>query len=390
VTGAAVGRRRLRILLCAPFAAAPRHGGLSWVGIHWAVGLQRLGHEVHLVEPVADDRMAPAGAHLGASAQATYRAEIIGAAGLEGSASLLDPSSRATVGLGYEDLRALAASADLLVNAGGALTDPALVEPVPVRVYLDLDPGFTQLWHAQGIDLGFAGHTHFATVGPLLGRPGCPVPDVGRDWIGVLPPVVADMWPTGVASRDDALTTVGNWRGYGSVVHQGVHFGQKAHALRPLLELPVRTGRRFRLAMGIHPGEADDLAALRANGWELVDPDAVAATPAAFREFVAGSWGEFGLAKSGYVAGQTGWFSDRSACYLAAGRPVFAQATGWESTLPAGEGLLCFRTADDLASAAEAVRRDYPRHARAARRLAEAHLDARVVLPPLLERVGLS
>jgi hypothetical protein len=167
-----------------------------------------------------------------------------------------------------------------------------------------------------------------------------------------------------------------------------VQYGQKAHSMRRLIELPKRSAERFELAMNIHPEEKADLAALAANGWRLVDPAVVAGTPGRYADFVRGSRGEFGVAKSGYVASNCGWFSDRSACYLASGRPVVAQGTGWSDHLPAGEGLFSFRNVDDAVAAFEEVRRDYPRHARAARALAERHFDSDVVLTSILDRVG--
>ena len=268
------------------------------------------------------------------------------------------------------------------------LRDERLLGEIPVRVYLDLDPAFNQLWHAvQGIDMRFDGHTHFATVGLALGTPGCAVPTCGRDWIPTLPPVVLDRWPVAEALERDALTTVANWRGYGSIEHEGVLYGQKAHSLRRLVDLPRRTPQRLELALAIHEGEQPDLAALAEHGWRLVDPVEAAGTPERYRRFVQGSKAELGIAKSGYVASRCGWFSDRSACYLASGRPVIAQETGFSAHLPTGEGLFAFETAEDVLAAIDALRSGYERHRRAARALAEEHLDSDAVLTRLLARL---
>src|SRR5262249_39720193 len=150
-----------------------------------------------------------------------------------------------------------------------------------------------------------------------------------REWITTPQPIVLPYWPVAEAVVHDALTTVGNWRGYGSVTYQGVFHGQKAHSLRPLMTLPRHSPKIFLLAMAIHSGEHPDLAALAENGWQLIDPAQVADTPAAYQRFIQGSWAEFGVAKSGYVVSRCGWFSDRSLCYLASGRPVLAQQTGF-------------------------------------------------------------
>jgi hypothetical protein len=201
---------------------------------------------------------------------------------------------------------------------------------------------------------------------------------------------VLDRWPAGARLERDAFTTVANWRGYGSIENDGVHYGQKAHSLRRFLELPQTTGERFALALAIHPDEIADLEALRAHGWELLDPRTVAGTPSAYAAFVRGSKGELGIAKSGYADSRSGWFSDRSACYLASGRPVLAQETGFSSFLPSGAGLFAFRSADDVVAAVEELRRDYDRHSRAAHAIAEEFLDSDRVLTRLLREVGAS
>jgi hypothetical protein len=200
--------------------------------------------------------------------------------------------------------------------------------------------------------------------------------------------VVLKQWPAGNGSVRDGLTTVANWRGYGSIEHNGVFYGQKAHSLRQFVTLPKSTSAEFTLALSIHPDEKQDLAALKTNGWQLVDPRSVAATPSQYRKFVQGSKAEFGIAKSGYVASRCGWFSDRSACYLASGRPVIAQETGFSPYLPTGEGLFAFRTEDDVLAAIQALRSDYDRQSRAARAIAAEYFDSDKVLGNLLQTVG--
>ena len=144
------------------------------------------------------------------------------------------------------------------------------------------------------------------------------------------------------------------------------------------------------MALAIHAGERADLDALRSNGWELVDPAVVARTPADYEAFVRGSKAEFGVAKSGYVKSQCGWFSDRSAAYLASGRPVIAQDTGFGCTLPTGEGLFACRHIDDVLASIDAMNSDYRRQSQAARDIAVEYLDSTVVLSRLLARIGAS
>ncbi len=379
----------LRILVAGMVAAVPRQGSAVWATLQYLLGFRQLGHEVLFVEPVRADQLEPAGARLATSANAAYFRAIAAEFDFADSAALWLAGGEETVGLPYPDLRQAAARCDVLINLSGLLAEPALTDRIPVRIYLDLDPAFTQLWHeVQGIDMGFDGHTHFGTIGQAIGRPDCPVPTCGREWITTPQPLVLAQWPLAGEVTRDALTTIANWRGYGSIKHGGIFYGQKAHSLRPLIDLPSLTSERFELALSIHPDERSDLEALHANGWGLLDPAAVADSPRAARAFIQGSKTEFGLAKSGYVASRCGWFSDRSICYLASGRPVIAQDTGFDSFLPVGEGLFSFTDADDVLAAIEAINGDYPRHRRAARAIAEDHFDSDRVLARLLAAIG--
>jgi hypothetical protein len=368
---------RLRVLVSAMVAGDPNQGGATWAALQYVLGLRRLGHDVWLVEPVQE--LSPRSAR--------YFRRVLAEFGLEQRAALIAEGGEA-VGLPYSAVCEAARGADLLLNVSGLLRDRRLTDPIPTRVYVDLDPVFNQHWHEQGLDVGFEGHTHYVTIGQAIGRNGCDVPACGLDWIPILQPVVLEHWPLANGLRHDAFTTVGNWRAYGSVEANGAFFGQKAHALRELLELPALTRERLLLALAIHPGEEKDLSALADRGWQLADPASVAASPARYRRFVQGSKGEFGLTKSGYVKARCGWFSDRSACYLASGRPVVAQETGFSDFLPVGEGLLRFETAEEAAEGLDRIASDYPRHRRAARELAEAHFDSDRVLSGLLEEVA--
>jgi hypothetical protein len=362
-------------------AATPGQGGATWAVLQYVLGLRRLGWEVVFVEPVAS----PAGP---GGVGVEYCREVMDRHGVDRWA-LLDDTTGEAFGMERATLLEAVSGADIIINVSGMLADVDVLEHIPVRVYLDLDPVFVQLWHAvEGVDMRLDAHTHFVTIGSTIGEAGSPVPDCGRSWIATLPPVVLEHWPVADQRVEPALTTIAHWRGYGSVDHDGVHYGQKAHSLRPLFGLPRQVPVPFRLALAIHPDEVDDVDALRENCWEVVDPGALVATPDDYRRFVQQSWAEFGLAKSGYVVSRSGWFSDRSACYLASGRPVIAQDTGFSSRLPVGEGLFAFTSADDVAGAVEELLADYPRHRVAARRIAEAHLDSDDVLQRLIDEVG--
>jgi hypothetical protein len=373
---------RRTIVVSGMVAGDPYQGGATWAVLQYVLGLRRLGHDVYLIEPIPGETIAPA--------CSAYFRDVVARFGLVDNAALLNSASRATAGLRYHELRHVCDKADLLINISGLLGDEDLIARIPVRAYLDLDPAFIQVWQAQGIDMRFAAHTHFVTIGPAIGRPDCPVPTCGREWITTVQPIVLEHWPVAERIHYDAFTTVGNWRGYGSVEHQGVFYGQKAHSVRKLIALPKHARERFLLAYSIHPDEAKDLAALAANGWELIDPRQVAGTPDDYRRFIQGSKAEIGIAKSGYAVSRCGWFSDRSLCYLASGRPVVAQETGFSRFLPTGEGLFAFDSVESAAAAVEKINGDYARHSRAARAVAEEHFDSDRVLTCILDSIGVN
>ena len=269
---------RMRIVVAGMLAGVPRQGGATWAVLQYVLGLRRLGHEVVVVEEVEGAGFAAAAHRFGA---------LVGEFDLGPYAALIERGSATTAGMTRADLLRAASGADLLLNLSGTLTDEDVLRAVGTRVFVDLDPAFTQLWHAvERVDMGFACHERFVTIGRDIGRPGCNVPTCGRSWVTTPQPIVLDCWPLAGDVVHAGLTTVGHWRAYGSIHHDGVHYGQKAHALRPLIDLPARAGAPFLLALGIHPDERDDLAALDRHGWRLVDPGVVAGTPADYRAFV--------------------------------------------------------------------------------------------------------
>jgi hypothetical protein len=382
-------KNKRTIIVSGMIAADPWQGGATWAVLQYVLGLRRLGHEVFFIEPVAAKALRPAGAALANSENARYLKTVCDAYELWDTSALLLADNRETFGLGYDALKQIAARTDLLLNLSGLLTSENLFSKIPARVYLDLDPAFNQLWHdIQKIDMRFAGHTHHVTIGQNIGDADCPVPTCGISWLKTFQPVVLAHWPVAREIKHAALTTIANWRGYGSIDWNGVNYGQKVHSLRQFMSLPTFTAEKFSLALAIHSDEKKDLAALKKNRWQLLDPARVANTPTSYRKFVQGSKAEFGLAKSGYVNSRCGWFSDRSVCYLASGRPVIAQDCGFAKLLPCGEGLFAFNTRDDVLDAIAAMNSNYARHAKRAREIAAEFFDSDKVLQRLLELVG--
>jgi len=386
------------VIVAGALANKPGNGGEAWVRLTWALGLRRLGYEVVLAEQIAADACvdaAGAPAPFAASANRAWFEAVTERFGLADAACLVDGAGPQTSGLAFDELVARSERAELLVNLSGHLTLAPVLERAGARLYVDLDPGYTQLWAAAG-DPGarLAGHDAFATVGLNVGDPACPLPTGGVPWRPVRPPVLLGAWPASPPPAAGAFTTVATWRNpLGTIAWDGRTYGSKAHAFRELLELPARAGRdaRFELALDIHPADARDRDALAAHGWSLADPRAVAGTPEAFRDYVRGSLAECSAAQPLYAEVRSGWLGDRTAHYLASGRPALVQDTGLaHSGLPVGEGLLTFSTLDEAAAGARAIAAEPERHGRAARALAERWLDSDDVLDALLAELGVA
>jgi hypothetical protein len=356
-------------------------GGEAWVRLSYVLGFRRLGFDVHLVEQVARDQYREeAGA---------YFDEVVEQFGLAGSASLIDEHGEPLRGPRQAELLELAEAADLLLNVSGNLSWQPLLERLRSRAFVDLDPGFTQFWHAEGA-ARLEAHDVYFTVGENIGKPGCSIPTDGIAWRPTRAPVVLEQWPVAAGKQAERFTTVANWRGFGPIELDGRRFGVKVHEFRKFVELPARARGDFELAVNIHPADERDRLLLERHGWRLVDPGTAADTPDAFRSYVQGSGAEFSVAQGVYVETDSGWFSDRTTRYLASGKPVLVQDTGFTRNLPVGEGLLAFRTFEEAVAGAEAIASDYERHSHAAREIAEQYFDSDKVLGRLLEEVGVA
>jgi len=365
------------IVIAVALAQRPRAGGHTWFALQYLLGFRALGWQVTLVDRL-DAEMPRDGVE--------ELAEVMERFDLADDWSVLLPDGE-SAGLPRSEVERRLASSDLLLNVMGYLDDEELLALPPLRVFLDVDPGFGQMWRQLGLVDLFAGHDRLVSVGLNVGSAGCGVPDCGLDWIPSLPPVALEHWPA--AAGGTAFTSVATWRGpYGPVEYEGQTHGLRVHEFRRFLPLPERTPAEFELALAIDPADAADRERLERAGWTLRDPRTVAGDPDAYHRFIQGSAAELAVAKGMYVKTQSGWFSDRSACYLASGKPVVAQETGFGDHLPTGEGLLSFSDLEEAVGAVEEVRLVPARHARAAREIAEEHFGAGRVLPRLIEELG--
>jgi hypothetical protein len=365
------------IVVAGALAAKPGNGGEAWVRLSWVLGLRRLGFDAWLLEEV-DAETAAAGR--------SFFERTVAAAGLEARALLLVAGESE----GRREAAELADEATALVNISGNVRDPELLARFPRRAYVDLDPGFTQVWQAQGL-LGdqLARHDRHFTVGLNLGAADCEVPADGFEWVPLPPPVLLEQWEPQAPVRFDRFTTVATWRNaLGRLEHGGRAYTLKHHQLRRFAEVPARSGLPFEIALDIHPDEAEEAERLRRQGWSVVEPAAVAADPAGFRDFVRGSGAEFSVTQGVYVETRSGWISDRTAHYLACGRPAVVQETALPSAYRPEAGLLTFSEPRQAVDTATQVVAEYDRHAAAARAFAETAFDSDKVLRRMLEELG--
>ncbi len=372
--------------VAASIAQRPGYGGHAWAFLQFALGFAELGYEPVLIDRLAssmatDETGAPSAAAM-ERGKAWFR-EVVVAAGLEESSALLLDGDE-TIGLGRERLRELVAAAPFVLDVMGFLGDPELREAAQMLVFLDVDPGFTQIWQEAGEADLFGDHDRHVTVGADIGKPGCSIPPCGREWIAIRPPVVLSRWPASVPTSK-VFRSVASWRGpYDPIWRGEKRLGLRVHEFRRFADLPSRVEAPFELALEIDEADAGDAAMLRDNGWTLPDPAAAAGSLSSYAEFIRSAGAEISIAKNIYVETGSGWFSDRSACFLAAGRPVLAQDTGWRDDLAGCGGLVAFSTPEEAAEGARAIQADPAGRGRDARLLAEDVFDSRKVLDGLL------
>ena len=355
-------------------------GGVAWCSLMYLLGLRTLGHEVYYVEDTGEcvydpDRNAItedpgyAVAHVRAALHRYGLGDRWSFVNYDGT---YYGGDRSAVG-------EYCASADLFLNVSGGSwfwRDEYL--RIPRRVFVDSDPAFTQIslvTREASLREFFGRFDHVFTFGSNVGTPASPLPSAGLHWHKTWQPIVLDEWPVGDPPVERRFSTVMTWK-IKSFADIG---GNKDQQFARFIDLPARVGDRFELAVnGPH-----DL--LRSHGWRTVDAMSVSRGLDDYRAFIRRSYAEFGVAKHTYVVTNSGWFSDRTECYLASGRPALVQDTGWTAHLPHGRGLLAFTSLDEAADGIARIDRDYALHARDARAIAEEHFRADVVLPRLLD-----
>ena len=367
--------------------------GYAWQALHYLVGLRALGFDAYFYEDTAyyADCFDPPSGEMGAvrPGAIAFAADFFAAHGFGERWIFWDAPRDRYAGRGRDETRAVLDQARLLVSLAAVNRLPRAVGKR--RAFVDIDPGVTQIQAERdpGLrELLDEYDVHFS-IGENIGRSRCAVPTGRWTWQPTRQPIAVELWEPVDVHPNAPFTTIGRWDERRRVQELGGarYSWSKRDQWLHFLDLPRRGGAAFELAMDLdkNPGDAERLAA---HDWGVVDPLAVSTDAGRYRDYIRSSRGEFSVAKELNVRLATGWFSDRSACYLAAGRPVIVQDTGFRTTLPSGAGLLTFTTVEEAVDAVRAVTADWSLHSAAARRIAEQYFAAKLVLADLLDRAG--
>jgi hypothetical protein len=378
-----------RVVIGVGLGIYPLHSaGNTWAFLQWVLGFRQAGWDVWMVEDIPSDECIDANGKKCAPADSANLAHwnnVAAEFGLKDRATLLFDGQSPEL----PDLIRFARDAEFLYNISGHFKQKEVLAAVPERVYVDLDPAFTQIWaEVYQSDMNLDIHDTFLSIGRHLGRKECRSPLAGRKWLPVGVPVVLDYFTHPNPEKTGAhWTTFTHWYGYPQVEYDGHWYGNKSEEFAKIADLPRRTSETLEIATDLQPGD-ETADKFTAAGWKIVDARPLNTPWQRYRDYIAQSRGEFCVAKNGYVESRCGWFSDRSATYLALGRPVILQETGWTDFYPEGDGLLSFHDEESARAALETMAKDPARHARAARQIAEKYCAAPVVVNQMLETIG--
>src|SRR5262245_38359865 len=385
--GGTDGMNRLRVAVLGYIVRGPI-GGMAWHHLQYVLGLSKLGHDVRFIEDSDDYPSCYDPSRSVVDENPAYglrfAADAFDRLGLSECWAYHDAHAGVWHGPAAGTILEWLSEADLLLNVSGVNPLRPWVLDVPARALLDTDPAFTQIRHLTDSRARKAAeaHTAFFTFGENIPAGRSSVPADGFPWRSTRQPVVLDAWPLTPPRPDGCFTTVMQWDSYSAREFAGTSYGMKSESFGPYLGLPERCGRRFELALGSASAPREVLCK---RGWLLRDPLDVTRDPWTYQEYIRGSRAEFGIAKHGYVIARTGWFSERSACYLASGRPVLVQDTGFTDWLASSGGVVAFQTPDDAAAGVAEIESRHDFHAREARTVATEYFEASKVLSELIE-----
>jgi hypothetical protein len=366
-------------------------GGMSWHHLHYILGLKVIGHEVLFLEdsdsypscydPVKNEMTSDPSYGL------NYIRVLFEKYDLHRCWAYYNESTHTWYNRSATEVMKFCGAADIVINLSAVNPLREWWQKIPVKVFVDTDPLFTQVK-----SLGSAAaasylqeHTHFFSFGENIGKPYCGIPTLEIEWRPTRQPIYLPAWRPAPQKKTGKWTTVMNWDSYHAVTYSGKTFGMKSLSFNEYYNLPLLLQEeQFELAIG---GANIPEAKLNAHSWGVVNPLEVIPGVDAFQQYINESKGEWSVAKHGYVEAKTGWFSERTLNYMAAGKPVVVQDTGFTEFLPTGKGLIGFSSPKEVVESIKQVNADYNMHAKAARRIVEDHFESTMVLQSLLNKV---
>ena len=365
-------------------------GGMTWHHLQYMLGLHQLGHDVFFLEDSGDTVYScydPARSVTDTNPAygLQYAKQVFEKFDIKDRWGYYDHHQQQWHGPIAKNALEIIKHADILLNLSCSNVLRPWLQEVPVRVLIDTDPVFTQIRNINDAErFQFSRqHTSFFTYGENFNKEGCLMPDDTLPWEPTRQPVVMSAWPVMQANAHDPFTTVMKWESYSGKEHKNRYYGMKAESFEPYLSIPKKTSATMEIAISDSSAPRQRLTE---NGWRLSSPKRISSDPWKYQEYIQQSKAEFSIAKHGYVEGRTGWFSERSAAYLASGRPVVLQDTGFSDWLQADFGVFPFSSPDEALLAIEEVNNNYTRHTRFARDLAETYFSSEMVLTDVLEK----
>lgn len=366
-------------------------GGLAWHHLQYVMGFARLGHDVYFVEDSNDYESCYDPISNTTTTDPSYGLafadQIFTKVNLADRWCYYDAHSSKWMGPCSNKIHDICKSVDIILNMGGKSILRPWFKNIPIRIIIDTDPVFTQIRFLKNNDYMEQAHEHtvFLSFGENIFKENCLITDDGFPWKPTRQPVVLDAWAVTAGKKEGKFTTVMQWDSYPAQEYQEKYYGMKSESFGDYFDLPNKVKADFELALGSASAPRDTL---KSKGWHIVNPLNVTKDPWTYQEYIQSSKAEFTVAKHGYVVTNSGWFSERSAAYLASGRPVVVQDTGFSQWLPTGEGVLTFRNINEAIAAIEEVNSRYEYHCKKAREIAEEYFKAEKVLSKMMDEIG--
>lgn len=378
----------LKILVLGYIVRGPI-AGMSWHHIQYVLGLNALGHHVSYFEDSGKSVYCCYHPRTGITNSSpeyglSYLKNLFDQLRLKNPWGYFDHHENKWYSNEIDSKHIKAGKFDLLINLSASNPIREWMSTIPVRVLIDTDPVFTQIRNIQDPARKFLSSQHniFFTFGENIHSPDCKIPYDGFNWQATRQPISLDMWSNLSKNHNGRFTNIMQWESYPSLKYKGIHYGLKSDSFRPYLDLPNRTSQQLEIALG-SPNAPRKV--LRDNNWYLINPLAVSEDPWNYRNYIQHSKAEFSISKEAYVKTQSGWFSERSACYLAAARPVLTQETGFSNNIETGVGLLRYRTISEALKSIDEINSNYNKHCEKAKEIATEYFKAQKVLQSLLE-----